>query len=442
MTTHRTEPTNNGSGTPIASLVGPPSGPGLVTILRQRRDASLASLDRYASRFATHDDLDLASQTELEQRLDDFAHYDRLLDTVGRSAANAQALTEVYRAGGPFSFFADLVHRGLHRDPAATARLNAHVEEVRRSGAAAAEISRDIGTAASGALVAPAYLTELTAPVARATGLLAAVPFRYLPPEGMTVKVPRVTAGPEVAPQSAENDGAQETNVATSDLTLSVSTVTGKVDASRQSFDRASWMIDGFLYPDLIDSYRSGLGSLMINGTGTSGQPYGILNTSGITSVTWTDPSPTAAEFLAKVTSAAKQASANRKLPMTAVVMHSRRWYWLCSLLDTAGTLAVPVSTVPPGLASPYVGTIAGMGVIVDDNIPTTASTDQDRVIVCRPSDFALAADPEPGFTVAEAAAIETVPIIARGYAVFTAARYASGIAVISGTGLADPGSW
>lgn len=429
-----------GKGTPIELLRRIDPGPGLVTILRQRRDATLRSLESYADRFATHDDLDLASQTELEQRLDDFALYDDLFQRVAGSAVERTAQPAIYRANGHHSFFADLVHRALYHDGAATGRLSDHAGGVVRSTRDRVEVTRDIGSSAVGAMVAPQYLIDLAAPVVRPSGLLAAMRVVPMPPEGMNLLIPRVTAGPSMEAQ-AENASAEETNIAVSNITAAVTSVAGRQDVSRQIFDRAPASIDRFVHPDLVEEYLSRLDDFAINGAG-SGEPTGILNQSGVTSVTYTDASPTALELLGKVTSAAKQASANRKLPMTAVVMHSRRWYWLCSQLDTAGSPAVPVSTTPPDPTSPYVGSIRHMGVIVDDNIPTTASTDQDRIIVCRPWDLALVADLEPTFDAYAASQVEYVTLVANGYASFTAERYASSIAVISGTGLADPGTW
>jgi hypothetical protein len=88
------------------------------------------------------------------------------------------------------------------------------------------------------------------------------------------------------------------------------------------------------------------------------------------------------------------------------------------------------------------VGTIAGLPVIIDPNIPTTdgASTNQDAVYVVHMPDLVLM-EGEIRTRVMEQPLSDTLEIRLQvfGYSAFLDERYAKGIAKISGTGLVTP---
>jgi hypothetical protein len=130
--------------------------------------------------------------------------------------------------------------------------------------------------------------------------------------------------------------------------------------------------------------------------------------------------------------------------------MHPRRWHWLLSKSDSSGrpfvVPAAPVASNPVGLgqteAVGIAGTLAGLPVIVDANVPTNlgSSTDQDRVIVTRLSDHALWEAGLMSFTFDQAVnPPATIRLAVAGYSAFTAERYVAATAVVEGTGLVAP---
>ncbi len=131
--------------------------------------------------------------------------------------------------------------------------------------------------------------------------------------------------------------------------------------------------------------------------------------------------------------------------------MHPSRWAYLLSSVDTAGRpLIVPNGAAfnqladkgPSVVVEGMAGTMQGLPVVVDANIPTNlgAGTNQDVIIVAKYDDLylwegALNADIFPQ-TFAQNASL-----YARIYAfvAFQAARFPASIAIIGGTGLIAP---
>jgi HK97 family phage major capsid protein len=395
----------------------------LLDAVKDRRARALAAAEKLAA-----GPLGLNESIELEQRLDDEARYSSILS---RIQVNEPPL---YRHGGPHSFFGD-VYAAKQSDPGARARLATLDAE-----------QRDVGTGAFAGLTVPSYIVEAHGIAARASRpLIDAIGAIPLPGNGMTALVGKTTTA-TTAGQSAENAGVSETDIVTAALSLPVRTIPGRQDMSRQALERGE-SIDLLLGMDLLDAVDTEMDRQAIAGTGTLPEMLGILSASGTTSVVWTDATPTVPEFLVKLTSAAKQSAVARKKAPDTILMTSRRWFWISNFVDTAGQPIVPITTGPPDRESPYVGTIAGLGVILDDNIPGNlgAGTNEDRVIVCRLVDLViLETDPVASFDqqASSAAGNLSVVFVVRRYAAFTAERWPAGVAIISGSGLIDPGTW
>lgn len=410
----------------------------ITTLLSQRRDDAKARLDELAAGTPDHRALDVRGQLALEESLDDFLRYDQLVERLERRQAPVEVRVRseepVYRPDGRYSFTRDVVMR--LEDPGAAERLARH----------AAQVAEQRATTSLTGFPVPAWLLDRAAPLARpGRPLLDAIDAPVVGIEVQGIRIPSVSAGTVAQAQTASGASVSETGVTSGQVDEAARTVVAWVDLSWQAIDQGGGVFDRFVVPDLVAALETKSDEFAISGSGSSGQPKGILSASGTTGVTWTDGTPTAGEFLTQVASAARQASANRKLPMTAVVMHSRRWYWLAEQLEgTTAAPIVPISLRPPA-DGPYVATIAGtLGVLIDDNIPTAlgAGTNEDRVIVCRPMDL-VAALSDPVVDVNEhtdsASDSVTARVIARRYMSFTAERYPSSIAVVSGTGLIAP---
>jgi hypothetical protein len=90
----------------------------------------------------------------------------------------------------------------------------------------------------------------------------------------------------------------------------------------------------------------------------------------------------------------------------------------------------------------PFVGTVAGLGVVLDDR---AVSSTQDLGIVVRSSDLIVVAEPQPRITVDLQTRANEIgcTFVASRLATFDAGRYrGTSIGLSYGTGWADPGAW
>lgn len=404
-----------------------------------------ADLDAMRSRLA---DLDAFAEerqrlVELAADLDSTAPDDDA-DPAPVVAVRSEPLTYHERCG--HSFIQDAFRAQFRGDASAQARIARHQQEM--------EVElRDVGTGAFTGLVVPQFLTDLYAPLARAgrvtANLCRSLP---LPDSGMVVDISRITTGTATASQATENSAVQETDIDDTLLAVDVRTIAGQQDVSRQAIERGT-LVDQVVLEDLAGAYAVTLDTQVINGSGAAGQMLGILGTSGINSVTYTDASPTVAEAFPKIADAIQQVNSARFLPADVIVMHPRRWGWFTAAVDSQNRpLVVPNSNMPQnavGVGQPAsygpVGTLFGLPVYTDANVPTNlgAGTNEDRIIVTRSSELFLweQAGGAPRALSFEETSPHTLTIkfVVFGFAAFTAGRYPASTSVISGTGLVTP---
>lgn len=352
----------------------------------------------------------------------------------------------IYRAdNNARSFFGDAL-AATKGDARAAERLDAHGKQMSETRA----INSTDGT--GGDFVPPAYLLDQWIKLARASRPFAnAVNLQQLPAGTDSINLPKVATGATVAAQT-DGSSVSSTDITTSTLSVPVVTAAGEQNFSRQLFDRtiaAGYGIDGVIADDLLRAYATQVDTQLINGSGSSGQATGVLNTSGITSVTYTSASPTVAGLYSKISDAIQQIHTNRFLAPSVIVMHPRRWAWFLSSLDSQNRpLVVPGAPAvnPMGILSEVaaeniVGSIQGLPVLVDANVPTTLSSTQDAILICRAEDIYLFEDNAPRVRVFEEVLSGTLQVKAQVYGYFaaTAGRYAAASAKITGTGLAAP---
>jgi HK97 family phage major capsid protein len=336
------------------------------------------------------------------------------------------------------SFFQDAFLAEVRGDYAARERITRHLNEVRVE-------SRAVTTAAFGALVVPQYLIDEYAenlfngrPTAN---VVRSVP---LPDEGETFTIPRGTTAAATAEQTTQNTAVQNTDYDETDLTVSMFTIAGQQDVSRQSLERGR-MVDSIIFGDLANDYAVDIDVQVI-----SRASVGLLNQAGVNAVTYTDASPTLGELWPKLQDAIQRVNSNRKQPATVAVMHPRRWGWLLSQLDSTGrpliSGEVPTNAMGLGTALGYgqvVGSIGGyLPVVTDANIPTNLGTNEDAIIIMRASDQILmerAGDPQQLRFEQTTGGSLTTKLVLYGYAAFTAGRYPTSVSVITGTGLIAP---
>ena len=350
-----------------------------------------------------------------------------------------------YSTHGSHSFLRDVYLSQHRQDPSAGARISRHSAEM--------EVEhRDVGTGAFAGLVVPQYLTDEAAALVRA-GRVTANLCNRLPigSDGMTMNISRVTTGSATAVQATENSAVQETNMDDTLLTVNVRTIAGQQDVSRQAVERGTG-VDSLIMNDLAAAYAANLDTQVINGSGSSGQHLGILNTTGIGSQTYTAATATIAGLWPKLIATIGDIGANRYLPCDALIFAPRRWSWIIAQLDgNSRPLVLPAASGPTNAMGvgdaagvEAVGQIAGVPCFVDGNMPTNlgAGTDEDAIIAVRRADQLLweQGNGSPALLRMEqtAGGNLTVKMVVYAYTAFTAGRYPTAVSVLSGTGLND----
>ncbi|MGV9536567.1 phage major capsid protein [Streptosporangium sandarakinum] len=354
---------------------------------------------------------------------------------------------ETYRKGGQVSYFRDLVRAQLLGSRDATERLMRNDREV-----AAAMEKRALSTTdgAGGEFVPPLWVLDQYIQLARPARIIAdRVRHMALPAGTDSVSLPRLATGTAVAEQSSQNSAVQNTDATTSSVTAAVATIAGQQVVSLQLIEQSPINMDEVLLADLAKDYAVKLDTFVISNNATN--KVGLLNISGANAVTYTDASPTPGELYGKLADAIQQIHTGRYQPPDAIFMHPRRWAWMLAALDTAGRpLVTPVANAPQNVLAAvgdvnsegFVGSLQGLPVFVDPNIPTNlgTGTNEDRIIVARTDDVILF-EGSPKAEVFREPLAANLSVLLRfyNYAALHASRYAKSVSVISGTGLVAP---
>ena len=360
----------------------------------------------------------------------------------GQAVVKEEPLTYRSDNSHELSFVKDFIDSVVSKDVAATERIHRHQQEML--------VTRDGTTSNYAGLVVPQYLTDLAAPLARA-GRPFADQCRNLPlPEsGMTLNISRVTTGSSAAVQAAENDAVSETDIDDTLLTSNISTVASGQQLSRQAMERGTG-IDALVTGDMASAMSTTLDNQLLYGSGSSGQLLGISQVTGINSVTYTDGSPTVAEFYPKLLDAIQQINSGIYRAPDLIVMHPRRLAWLQAGVDgNSRPLVLPQTNVPQnamgtGPAAGYGNTgsqIAGIPIVTDANIRTDLGAGtEDAVYVVSRNDMLLFEDGEMMMRMDETAGLNlTLTLVLYAYCGFVPGRYPKAISAITGTGLIAP---
>ena len=375
-----------------------------------------------------------------------------LVDLASRSEKAAEARKEVlpmnikvvseektYRADSEHDFLSDAIAAKFGNDSAAADRLARARDE------ALSEYRSTSGN--YGGLVVPQYLTEqFAATLASGRPFLEAVTKVALPAQGMNMVIPRGATTTGVAAQTTEGTAVSNQTFTESDLTVPVRTFAGQQVVSRQSIDRGTG-IGGILLADLYQQYATKVNVSAISGDGTAGGHWGILNTTSVQTAGWVGT--TGASLVAAIHNGLGKVNASRYAAADLIVMHPRRWAWLCAQSDSSLRPLVAIegynsfNASGAGMAAGYgpVGSIAGVPVVTDAGIPTNlgAATNEDRIIITRKADVLFMEDGSApiGLTLNEVAAASlNVTMVTYGYSAFTAGRYPVATCNIQGTGL------
>ena len=407
--------------------------------LTPEQDAEIAaSLDEVRSldeQIKTHSELEKRSAEAAELRKE--KKFDA---AVAPAVVKSEART--YSPKAETSFIADAYAAQFNNDFAAKDRLARHMNEEKIE-------RRDVTSANFAGLVVPQFLTELAAPFARAGRPFLEVARKHqLPDSGLVISISKVTTGSSTAVQT-EGAAVSETNMDDTKLDVSVVTVAGQQNVSRQAIERGT-NIDSLVMADLVSAYHTNLDSLFVTTSATS-----LTNT--ITQVvTYTDASPTVAELYPKLADAIQRIQTNFFAGPNFILMHPRRLaFILAALDDQKRPLAVPVPNfngqpaIASGNGAPVYGnsgyTIMGLPVITDANVITTngAGANEDVIILGNTQEAHLfeqgAGEPMMlRFEQPKASELD-VTMIVYGYSAFTANRYPNAFSLIGGTGLVTP---
>ena len=353
-----------------------------------------------------------------------------------REAAPARVTREArtYSPESSNSFIRDAFAAQILGDFDARERLARHQQEEKIE-------KRDVGTSQFAGLVVPQFLTDLAAPFARA-GRPTADRCRQhvLPANGMTLSISKITTGSAVASQT-EGSAVQETDMDDTKLDLSVVTIAGQQNVSRQALERGTG-IDALVMADLTAAYHTLINQNVVAEAVTSAGE----------SVTYTDASPTVAELYPKLLDAVQKIQTSFYAGPNVIICHPRRLAWILAATDSTGrplavpTLNGPTNSIATGSGSVQYGnsgySIAGLPVISDATVTTTNNTDQDVILVGNLQELHLWESPNAPFMLRfeqpKSAELE-VKVIVYGYAAYTANRYPKAWAKITGTGLAAP---
>jgi HK97 family phage major capsid protein len=322
-------------------------------------------------------------------------------------------------------------------------RLDRHAREVEVE-------TRDTTTTTYAGLVPPQYLLDEFAP-----NLRAGRPFANLckgmalPPVGMSVIIPRGTAGTSVAIQATQNTAPTTTDMAITDLTVPTSTVQGRGVISRQAMERGGVNIDRIVFSDLAADAARFMDQQALFGTGAGGNALGAINTSGIVAISQT--ATTGLDTIKAIANAAQSINTQRFVPPDVIVMHPRRWGAMTIAVDTTNR---PLVTVESGhlnvfgqggadLVQQTVGTLLGIPVVTDASLRTNlgAGTNQDEILVMHRDDVYLWEQPGTirEFVLEQPVGPQSIQLAVYGNFAFTAARYPTAVAYISGVGLVTP---
>jgi hypothetical protein len=286
---------------------------------------------------------------------------------------------------------------------------------------------RDL-TTTSGAPFVPAggpppfIASAFAVPARAAAPLAAALSVQPLPAAGKVVQAPRFTSGATAAIQATENSAVSETDPVTALAESPIGTIAGQVDPSYQLLQFGLPRMDEALSAALGASYGEALELQLINGSGSAGQMLGLLNVSGVTAVSKTNATPTAATNLAAIGDLLQQTATALGKPADTIVLHPRRKEFIEKKLGYA--------PVPWGVEN----------VIVTAAMPVNLSTNQDRVI-------ALALDEVPLFSRGptfrlfpeSGSATLTARVQTYGFGALLGNRQPTAIGVLSGSELAPP---
>lgn len=157
--------------------------------------------------------------------------------------------------------------------------------------AAKPEVKRDQTVASSsggGYLVQTANMAGSFIELLRNRTVVAQLGARFMSGLRDNVTIPKLSTGSTGYWLSSESTAITESTLAFGQLALTPKTVGGYVEISRLTMLQSNPAVDGIVMDDLAQMIARAVDLGAINGSGSSGQPTGVIGTSGVGSVTGT----------------------------------------------------------------------------------------------------------------------------------------------------------
>lgn len=278
-------------------------------------------------------------------------------------------------------------------------------------------------------------------------------PTEPLPAGTDSINIPKIDTGTATAVQTADNATVTETDLTDTYVQANVKTIAGMQGVAIQLLEQSPIAFDEIIFRDLAADYATKLDVQVISGSNANGQVQGVRGTSNIITITATDAGSELSKsqtVYKKIADAIQRIHSQRFMPAEVIVMHPRRWAAFTAIFDgddrplliTGGPGVNALGEFGGVVSQQVVGTMHGLPVVTDPNIPTTlgAGTNEDVVHVLRASDLLLFESAVRSRALQETRATTlTVLLQVYGYIAFTAGRQPKGIVEIGGTACTAP---
>ena len=378
----------------------------------------------------------------------DYMNHETRTSSDGHVTISYEPLT--YERHAPYSYVQDLVRSKLLQDAGAGERLQRHREEMDVELRAMSRTD----TTSVGEFVPPLWLVDEYGKALRPGRVLANLCTNLPLPGGTdSINIPTLAAGTgqgtTTAPQTADNATLSNQDMISNTVNAPVRTIGGYVDVALQVVEQSpvGGGFDQVVFADLSADIDKQLDQQIIAGTASSGQLQGILGLTGITSLTYTQATPTFATQYPVLIQQKSNIEKTRFANCEAFALHPSRWNWLLSSLDSSNRPVVeptgagpynPIAISTTTNAQGAVGTIGGLPVYSSASIPTNlgGGTNEDRIIAGKFSD-ALLYEGDLRVSVHPDALASSMGLRLRAYkyVAFAPGRYPKAFAIATGTG-------
>lgn len=166
---------------------------------------------------------------------------------------------------------------------------------------------RDMSAGSDGDLVAEDFKGEEFIDALRNASSVMQAGARMLGGLSGDVKIPKKTAASTAAFVASEGTAAAESEMTIGNVSMSPKTLGAFTDVTRQLLIQSSLDVEALIRDDLAQSIATAIDKAGLEGSGSSGNPEGILNTTGVNQVTnFAAANPTFAEVVTLETAVAE----------------------------------------------------------------------------------------------------------------------------------------